>query len=157
MSPIPEESTLTDSFDSLFTHDDAELAALMCELPAEYFTEPEEEPDGSESDPCLNFHYSDFYHNDSYAGMDHSHPTLPGYHVVAANLRHGLPWDYGLHDEPEFVEVYYSGNTWKLLSGIDTPPKENEVAVLRVFYDSRNLLMCASSIVFNNFRCVGRR
>ena len=51
-------------------------------------------------------------------------------------MRAGLAWDYRLDDNPEYTEVYYAGDTWKLLLDLPRAPAAGEVAVLRIYHAS---------------------
>ena len=59
--------------------------------------------------------------------------VISNYHVLAANARADLPLDYDMSLNEEYTEVYFTGDTWKLLDDVATPPVEGEVAVLRVY------------------------
>ena len=47
------------------------------------------------------------------------------YHVTAANVRAGLDPNHGINDEPEYVEVYYQGDSAKLVHNRPRAPKKN--------------------------------
>jgi len=134
LSPIAEEESFSapsrDGTDSLFIHDDPELQKLLLEVEALHdFAEPVIEL------PSSAFDYSDYISDEH---LDASGPVISPpidcYHVVAANMRAGLPSDCCLHGTDDYTEVYYEGDTWKLLSEVPRPPQEGEVVVLRVSY-----------------------
>ncbi len=78
--------------------------------------------------------YEDYMFEET-SGSSYSSSSSPQayYHVVSANPVADLPWDYNLHSDPEFVEVEFTGNTWKLLSDVEhtEPPKAVETVALR--------------------------
>ena len=48
-----------------------------------------------------------------------------------------MPWDHKLDDQDDFVEIYYTGDTWKLLDDVHTAPREGEVVVLRIYHSEQ--------------------
>ena len=71
-----------------------------------------------------------------YGGSTSSASPIRHYHTLAANCREGLPWDYKLDEDPDAGDIYYEGDSWKLLPDVDhiwaNPPKEGEVVVFKV-------------------------
>ena len=66
-----------------------------------------------------------------------SRAVVENYHIIAANLRHDQPWDYKLHEDPEFAEVCYEGDTWKLLADVPREPGPGEVVMLQIFHNKQ--------------------
>ena len=58
---------------------------------------------------------------------------MHNYHVTAANVRAGLDPNHGINDEPEYVEVYYQGDSAKLLHNRPCAPKKGEILVQRLY------------------------
>ena len=54
-------------------------------------------------------------------------------HVTAANARAGLDPNHGINDEPEYVEVYYQGDSAKLLHNRPCAPKKGEILAPRLY------------------------
>ena len=49
---------------------------------------------------------------------------MHNYHVTAANMRAGLDPNRGINDGPEYVEVYYQGDSAKLVQTRPCGPKK---------------------------------
>jgi hypothetical protein len=131
-SPIPEGSE-NPSIDSFITHSIPVLAKCLRDtLTPEDFTEPEAEA-SPEAEAFRHIPDYQVPYIEGVEGINAIYSTVHNYHVVAANLRHKLPWDYHLDDEPEFTEVHYAGNSWKVLSGVPREPLPGEVVVMRVY------------------------
>ena len=122
------------SHDSLFIvpeelRDDKEFISALAEAEAMHdFLEPIEEY------PSSAFDYSEQYFADNnyqLADIQNSQAssvsTVYNYHLVSANLQAGLPWNYKLEEVPEYTEVFYEGDTWKLLCDVPRPPGDGEV------------------------------
>ena len=54
---------------------------------------------------------------------------MHNYHVTAANVRAGLDPNHGIDEEPEYVEVYYQGDSAKLLHYRPCAPRKGEILV----------------------------
>jgi hypothetical protein len=140
LSPISEEPSEVsrETPDSLFIQEDPELRqALEAALAFEDFSEPCEDivdPPGCD--------YDDHMYDESWGGSTSSSAPVEFYHVVAANFRADLPWDYNLQSDPDYVEVYYTGDTWKLLPDVDhlweSPPKAGDTVVLRIATNNKS-------------------
>ena len=130
LSPIPEEPSdyeETDTESILFAHDDPELQELLAKVvKSNDFTVPLELDTPIESVlPVFSPDMFDVYLTET---------AVCNYHVVAANLRDGLPWNLGIDETPAFAEVVYEGDTWKLLSDLPSTPGTGEEAVLRYYH-----------------------
>jgi hypothetical protein len=66
--------------------------------------------------------------------QDKTRPAVRYYHVVSANVRHGLPWNHQLEPKEVYSEIEYEGDSWKLIPGIRVPPSADENIVLRVYH-----------------------
>ena len=55
------------------------------------------------------------------------------YNVISANVEAGLPAEYKLEEDLDYSEVYFEGDTWKLLSDVPRPPQKGEVVCLRIY------------------------
>ena len=128
LSPIPEESEPpTEDGETLFMHEDPVLREVLSQaLQYEDLLEPIKEL------PSSAYDYSEHLYSHDTRDSPHAVPLVECYHIMAANVRAGLAPTFHLAEEPEYVEVYYEGDTWKLLAGIATPPAAGEVVVLRV-------------------------
>ena len=139
LSPIPEGTEpSTDSvyhIDQLLLQEDPELrqalyeAEIASELtnPVSLISKPSYIPEIS------NFDYDDAAAHVASQYQCEGNP-VSNYHVVSANLRAGLPWDHNLEYKEAFSEIYFEGDTWKLLSDVPRPPREGEVCVLRIYH-----------------------
>ncbi len=58
---------------------------------------------------------------------------VQNYHVTAANVRAGLDPNHGINEEPEYVEVYYQGDSAKLVYNRPCAPKKGEILVQRLY------------------------
>ena len=54
-------------------------------------------------------------------------------HVTAANVRAGLDPNHGMNDEPEYVEVYYQGDSAKFVHNRPCAPKKGEILVQHLY------------------------
>ena len=54
-------------------------------------------------------------------------------HVTAAKVRAGLDPNYGIDDEPEYVEVYCQGDSAKLVHNRPCAPEKCEILVQRLY------------------------
>ena len=57
--------------------------------------------------------------------MKHLHAAaniVQCYHLIAANVRAGLPRDYALHEDPDYVDIEFPAPYHKLLEGLEQPP-----------------------------------
>ena len=60
--------------------------------------------------------------------------TMHNYYVAAANVRAGLGPNQGANDEPEYVEVYYQGDSAKPVHNRPCAPKKGEILVQRSYF-----------------------
>ena len=58
---------------------------------------------------------------------------MHNYRVTAANVRAGLDPNHGVDDEPEYVEVYYQGDSAKLVHNRPCAPKNCEILVQHLY------------------------
>ena len=138
LTPIPEESTQpsTSEFDEtgrFFTHGEPDLrhavhaAYLACyeesELPAKSESSDKDEnmPTGNHL-PTMEELPTDFK------------AILRNSHVIAANVRAGLDPNHGTNDEPEYAEVYYQGDSAKLVHNRPRVPKRSETPVQHLYF-----------------------
>ena len=136
LTPIPEESTQPstsefDETDQFFTHEEPDLrhavhaAYLACleesELPAKSESTDlgENVPTGKHL-PIMEELPADFK------------TIVQNYHVTAANVRAGLDPNHGINEEPEYVEVFYQGDSAKLVYNRPCAPKKGEILVQRL-------------------------
>ena len=137
LTPIPEESTQPstsefDETDQFFTHEEPDLrhavhaAYLACleesELPAKSESSDlgENVPTGKHL-PIMEELPADFK------------TIVQNYHVTAANVRAGLDPNHGINEEPEYVEVFYQGDSAKLVYNRPCAPKKGEILVQRLY------------------------
>ena len=117
LAPISEEpSELSDDDQNFFQHDDDELFDALTEASfccTEYSSDL-----GLEycSDTDISTHLSDDNDHFSYLSQDYEDDVEynNSYHIVAGNVRAGLPPDHQLDEEYDCVELYYEGDAWKL-------------------------------------------
>ena len=138
LTPIMEESTQPTETDSdpseqLFTHEDPNLlhavseAYRMCLLEAE---------DYGKSNSCSEPNEESSH--EAYLNMESHTPTdfkqiVHNYHIIAANARAGIQPNYGCDEEPDKVEIHYSGDAAKLVYDRPRAPRENEVLVQEIY------------------------
>ena len=130
LSPITEESTqpTEDDSDYLLSHQDAELQVLLTQVQqAVDLSEPVESSSDNDVD-SLHYHMHTelikLEYRDNFADGQEIHTnyvaedqeTCANYHLVAANVRAGLPRDTPFVN-PGYSEVYFEGPAWKLLAG----------------------------------------
>jgi len=129
LTPIPEGSEGgTDSSGFFFFQNDPELAAIL-HAATQY-------EDWSEPIPMIEDKFlpqetvSDY--EEGHQGSYFAPELIENYHVMCANQRADLPLAHDLEPEVEFVEVFYEDSSWKLLTDVPRPPKEDEVVVLQI-------------------------
>lgn len=138
LSDIPEEDEdMRSSNASLspFVHDDPCLKSLLTELSqVEKFDEPLESvaPRG-EADSEVHIEPSVFHSSESFSCTPDIQSADGYYHVVAANIRAGIPPMTALEPfDPDTVEVYFEDETWKLLSDVERAPCQDECVILLI-------------------------
>ena len=134
---IPEESTQPstsefDETDEFFTHEEPDLrhaghaAYLACLEESEAPAKSESSDKGANIPTGIHFPIMEGLPADF-------KKILHNYHVIAANVRAGLGPNHGIDDEPEYVEVYYQGDSAKLLHNRPCAPKKGEILVQRLY------------------------
>lgn len=132
LSTIPEDDEDEDSLDHFFEWVDDDLkeaareAAKWIQIEDDVpfnrgHPEPEPEPENFCSYPPST----------ASADLD---PVVTNYHLIAANVRAALPQDHRLEPDPEYVEIAYADNTWKLLGDYPHEVKPDEVVVVRLYH-----------------------
>ena len=138
LSPIPEESV--SSRDSFFVQDDPELRELIDNAERLHcFNEPIEEL------PSSAYDYSEepiLFDESCYGLSDSVPPAVAGYDAVSAvsgdvprtvdSAQAFASWTPGVEEPDDCREIYFRGQTWKILCGVDIKPEADEVVVLKV-------------------------
>ena len=138
LTPILEESTQpseteSDPTDQLFTHEDPNLIKAVSEA---YHACLREADDYGQSRSCSVS--EDEMSPEAYLKMDPAvpadfHNIVHNYHIIAANARSGVPPDYGCDEQPDRVEIIYSGPAMKLVHNRPRTPKEGEIIVQEIY------------------------
>ena len=64
--------------------------------------------------------------------------TVQNYHVIAANVRAGLPPDYNLDEQESYVELSYDDYMWKTVPDVPREPLPGEVVIVRMYLNKGN-------------------
>ena len=140
LSPIPEESTqpststseFGDPTDEFFTHEEPDLRHAVHAAYLACLAETEIPPKSESSDLGEGMPKGTLL-----PIMEELPPEFKtivhNYHVIAANARAGIDLNHGINDEAEYVEVYYQGDSAKLVHNRTRAPGIGEVLVQRLY------------------------
>ena len=137
LTPIPEEPTQPstsefDETDQFFTHEEPDLrhavhaAYLACLEESEAPAKSESSDKGENMPTGTHLPIMEELPADLKAIMHN-------YHVTAANVRASLDPNHGINDEPEYVEVYYQGDSAKPVHNRPCAPKKGEILVQHLY------------------------
>ena len=138
LTPIQEESTQpsetdSDPTDQLFTHEDPNLIHVVSEayhaclreaedygkiIPGSDFSDERSHEPVLDADQAFHADFSNIVHN---------------YHIIAANVRAGFQPHHGCNEEPDRVEIHYSGDAAKLVHNRPRAPEEDEVIIQEIY------------------------
>ena len=142
LTPITEEPSDFDPEESLFHHDEpilqeaADLASYCC---LEYSNDLECSVSSAPDYDTIN---DSLIVNDSLTYLTDGEDYSNNYHLIAANVRAGLPSDYNLDEEIDRVDLYFEGDAHKLAYQDGRPdpvtPGDNEVLLVQDYFKKTN-------------------
>ena len=144
--PEVDEDNLSDS---LWTHEDPDPKVQQALKYASQFLEDDFDDAGvSDANLFVTDHDTDplsclAYPNDSLSYLLPLQESDNTYHLIAANVRAGLPPNFALDEEEPYVELMYEGPAWKLAWQEELPhqePDEGSHLVTRMYLSKHKVV-----------------